>query len=120
MIVGGCLLEYGRMFHYAEEDEDGIVLSDMAPVTEAETAAGRFYNERIAKGLKFDKPDLSTFKNGFLNEDMTDILQSYMEFDDMPDDVSEYWAKFLLENEGMEPEYEVDGDDENGFDLHAL
>jgi len=113
-------LSYGvrRMYH-CTEDGEGVMLSDLAPESEADTAAGRYYNERIARGLKFDKPDLRTFEKGFLTDDMSDILQSYMSFDDMPEDVSEYWAKLLLEDaEDVELEFGDDGDID-GLDMQA-
>ena len=84
-----------KCFHKTEEG-DGVVLTEIAPDSEGETAAGIFVNERQARGLKYPVPDVSTFENANITRSMVEILMSYMEEDKMTEDIRDYWMRYLV------------------------
>ena len=94
-------LSFGiRTTYRCNEEGDGVELIDLAPQTEAETAAGIILEDRQKKGiLKYNPPKLNTLEHANPTTEMKEIILQHFCKDlttDEDSDVRDALTKLLL------------------------
>ena len=94
-------LSFGiRSTYRANEEGDGIEMIQLAPQTEAETAAGIILEERKRKGiLRYEPPSLNTLDKANPTSEMKEILMQFLSEDlitDKDSDVRDSLTQLLL------------------------
>ena len=84
-------LHFGvRKCFVVDEDGKGVIPVTIPP-TEAETEQAQMLNERMARGLKYERPDINTLRTFHLTDEMERFLLAEMDGDLMDEELVTFW-----------------------------
>ncbi len=94
---GGLSFGIRRTFVKDSEGE-GVVVIPFAPQIEGETTQGQITSGMAVNGLKYPIPDIRTFENWKLTEEMKGLLMEHMAPELMSEELHEIWYKISSGN----------------------